>query len=94
MYYKKQGSVPPAVKIGCAYEESYFFDGYTYLKYALKSVPSEALEEISQEEYEVNKPVIPEPEPMPPEPLSPTEQTLMQMAINMEYITTMMELKQ
>ncbi|WP_352399387.1 hypothetical protein [Anaerotignum sp.] len=29
-----------------------------------------------------------------PEPLSPKEQTLMQMAINMEYITTMMELKQ
>ena len=65
MYYKKYGSALPIIKAGCVYEESYFHDGYLFLKYAVGNAPSEELTEIMQEEYETNKPVIPEPEPTP-----------------------------
>lgn len=65
MYYKKERNIPPVVKSGCVYEESYFYDGYLFLKYAVGNVPSEYLTEITQEEYETNKPIIPEPEPTP-----------------------------
>lgn len=61
MYYKKQGIQPPVIKRGSVYKESYLFDGYLYLKYQKDNVPLEPLEEITREEYEINKPVIPEP---------------------------------
>ncbi|KXL53509.1 hypothetical protein CLNEO_07350 [Anaerotignum neopropionicum] len=72
MYYKKQGNEPPVIKSGCAYTESYYFDGYLFLKYSIGNTPSEELAEITQEEFEANKPVIPEPEPQP------TEQDILQ----------------
>ncbi|WP_312071808.1 hypothetical protein [Anaerotignum propionicum] len=62
MYYKKQRNEPPIVRTGCVYAESYFYNGYLYLKFAVNNIPSEELTEITQEEYEANKPVIPEPE--------------------------------
>lgn len=92
MYYKKAGNTPPVIRAGCVYEESYYSDGYIYLKYAPSNTPSEPLEEVTQEEYEANKPVMPEPEPTP-EPLSPTEQAILQTAINTEYMAAMMEIK-
>ncbi|WP_312059992.1 hypothetical protein [Anaerotignum sp.] len=85
MYYKKPGNEPPVVKAGSVYEESYFHDGYLFLKYCTSNVPSEELIEITQEEYEVNKPFIPEPEPPEPEP---TEQEILQaeMLLNQQQI--------
>ena len=85
MYYKKQGNEPPVIKMGCAYEESYFNDGYLFLKFAEKNVPSETLEEITQEEYEANKPTMEE------EVLTlaePTEQEILQaeMLLNQQQI--------
>ena len=65
MYYKKQGNEPPITKAGCTYDASFFYDGYLYLKYSGSNIPSEELTEITQEEYEANKPVTPEPEPEP-----------------------------
>jgi len=85
MYYKKQGNLLPEIKAGCVYEESYFYEGYTFLKYEVNNIPSEELMEITQEEYEANKPIIPEPEP--PEP-TPTEQEILQseMLLNQQQI--------
>ena len=85
MFYKKQGNMPPATKAGCVYEESYFHDGYLYLKYFSGNIPSEPLEEITQAEYEANKPVVPpKPEPTP----QPTEEEILQaeMLLNQQQI--------
>lgn len=87
MYYKKQGNEPPVIKSGCAYEESYFYDGYLFLRYSVGNVPSEELTEITKQEYAENKP---EPEPQEP-PLSATEQAMFQMVISTEYMVAMME---
>lgn len=65
MFYKKQGNISPTIIAGCAYEESYSYDGYLFFKYPSGDIPSEELVEITKEEYEANKPVIPEPEPTP-----------------------------
>lgn len=62
MYYKKRGNEPPVVKTGSVYEESYFLEGYLFLKYCTSNVPLEELIKISQEEFETYKPVILEPE--------------------------------
>ena len=85
MYYKKPGNEPPVVKAGSVYEESYFHDGYLFLKYATSNVPLEELIKISQEEFEANKPAISEPEPPEPEP---TEQEILQaeMLLNQQQI--------
>ena len=90
MYCKKQGNTPPVTKSGCVYEESYAFQDYLFLKYSVGNIPSESLEEITQEEYEANRPVMPAPAP---EPLSTTEQAIMQTAINTEYMMSLMEVK-
>ena len=92
MYYKKQGSEIPIIKAGCVYDAIYFYDGYLYLKYAENNVPSEDLEEITQEEYEANEPIIPEPEPQEPI-LSETEQAILQTAITTEYMAAMLEIQ-
>ena len=92
MYYKKQGNEPPIAKAGCVYEGSYFYDGYLFLKYSVGNVPSEKLEEIAEREYAENKPIIPVPE-SPEPPLSPTEQAILQTAINTEYMMSLMEVK-
>ncbi len=65
MYYKKQGNTPPIIKSGCVYAECYFYDGYLFFKYYAGNIPSEELTEITQVEYEINKPIIPEPDPTP-----------------------------
>lgn len=91
MYYKKQEDIPPVIKVGCVYAESYFYDGYLYLKYAENNIPSEILTEITQEEYEVNKPVVPDSEPQEL-PLSGTEQAILQTAITTEYMAALMEI--
>lgn len=82
MYYKMQGNTPPAIKAGCAYDESYFMGGYLYLKYSQSNIPSEPLGEITQEEYEANKPIIPEPAS------EPTEEEILQAEIllNQQWI--------
>ena len=84
MYYKKQGNVPPVIKAGCVYEESYFHDGYLFMQYSVNNVPSEELIEILQEEFEANKPVILEPEPTVPEP---TEQDFLQAEILLNQVS-------
>lgn len=84
MYYKKQGDIPPVIKVGCAYVGSYFCDGYLYLEYSKNNIPSEILTEITQGEYEENKPVISEPEPTAPEP---TEQDFLQAEILLNQVT-------
>lgn len=84
MHYKKQGGIPPVVKAGCVYEESYFHNGYLFLKYCINNVPSEELIAISREEFEANKPVIPEPESTTPEP---TEQDFLQAEILLNQVT-------
>lgn len=69
MYYKKQGNVPPVIKAGFVYKESYYHSGYLFLEYFTNNVPSEEIDEITQEEYETNKPIIKLPEPeIHPEP--------------------------
>lgn len=60
MYYKKQGDTPPMIMSGSVYNESYTIDGCLYLKYYQNNTPSETLEEITQEEYEANKPTMEE----------------------------------
>ena len=84
MYYKKQGNIPPVIKAGCVYEESYFHDGYLFMKYSVNNVPSEELTEVSKEEFETNKPVILEPELIMPEP---TEQDFLQAEILLNQVT-------
>ena len=78
MYYKKQGYEPPVIKAGCVYEESYFYDGYLFMKYSVNNIPSEELIEILQEEFEANKPAMLEPESTTSEP---TEQDFLQAEI-------------
>ena len=84
MYYKKQGNVPPVIKAGCVYEESYFHDGYLFMKYSVNNVPSEELIEILQKEFEVNKPAMPVPEPAVTEP---TEQDFLQAEILLNQVS-------
>jgi hypothetical protein len=84
MYYKKNGTKPPVIRTGCVYGESYYCNGYMYLKYSFGNIPSEELTEITQEEYEANKPIIPEPEPTAPEP---TEQDFLQAEILLNQVT-------
>ena len=91
MYYKKQGNTSPVIKAGCVYDESYFYEGYLFLKYSVGNIPSEELTEITQEEYEANKPVIPDSESQE-SPLSETEQAIMQTAITTEYMAALMEI--
>lgn len=91
MYYKKQGGEVPITKAGCVYDASFFYDGYLYFKYLENNIPSEDLEEITQEEYEANKPIISESEPQE-SPLSESEQAILQTAITTEYMAALMEI--
>lgn len=91
MYYKKQGNTSPVIKAGCVYDESYFYDGYLFLKYPGNNIPSEELTEITEEEYETNKPATPDSEP-PEALLSEMEQAIMQTAITTEYMAALMEI--
>ena len=69
MYYKKQGITAPIIKDGSIYREMYFHDGYIYLRYEGKNVPSEALTEVTEEEYNLNCHIYnTEPEPTDPQP--------------------------
>lgn len=83
MFYKKQGNIPPVIKSGCVYEESYFYDGYLFLKYMKGNIPSEELTEITHEEYEENKPIIPESEL---DTMEPTEQDFVQAEILLNQV--------
>ena len=85
MYYKKEGNIPPAIKAGCVYEESFFCNGYLYFKYWGNNIPSEELTEITQEEFEANKPAISEPELPEPEPLE-QEVLKAEMLLNQQMI--------
>ena len=62
MYYKKQGTMVPAVNVGSVYGELYFYDGNIFLKDEGKNMPSEPLVEITEEEYNQNRPIFAEPE--------------------------------
>ena len=62
MYYKKRGITAPIMKNGSTYSENYFYNGYMFLKYEGKNMPSEPLVEITEEEYNQNRPIFAEPE--------------------------------
>ena len=83
MYYKKQGGLPPITRPSCVYDEIYIYDGYLFLKYTVRNIPSEELTEITQEEYESHKPSEPEPQEQ-----APTEQEILQaeMLLNQQQI--------
>lgn len=85
MFYKKQGNIPPVIKSGCVYEESYFYDGYLFFNYMKGNIPSEELTEITQEEYGENKPIIPESEL---DTMEPIEHEILQaeMLLNQQMI--------
>lgn len=78
MYYKKQGDLLPVIKTGHVYEESYFSNGYLFLKYSGNNIPTEKLTEVSQQEYEANKPVVP-PQPKPAAEPTDTERIMQEM---------------
>lgn len=85
MYYKKEGNVLPVTKVGSVYEESYLYEGYLFLKYEENNIPWEDIVEITKEEYEENRPVIPEWEPDTMEPIE-DEVLKAEMLLNQQMI--------
>lgn len=86
-YLKKIGASVPKRNCGI-YVECSYVNGYIYLKYLDMPSGDKSLEQISEEEYNANVPIL-QPEPVP---LTEQEQAILDTAVNAEYLVCLADL--